>query len=295
MKQIIIYVCIIIFVLCILYFFYQNSLESFASYNNNEFIKQRLRSRGWDINPISNGYLAINSKNTREMQLICDTGFNGNNGMCCADGKYNSRGVCCDYGSMNDGYGNCIPSSNTATNTLTKFDNDISQSIDIQYHKTEEQLMDEAEITDVTFGNTYVYDENGNKIPYPFSSVQGEITYYTPGSYPFGPANYVPNYENAIYFSKLTGQSTTMPVYNTAKMRGGFCSYFSDQPKEKEIACSQLDPNECASTNCCVLLGGSKCVSGDSAGPTYTTNYGDVFLRNKDYYYYQGICYGNCE
>lgn len=278
-------ICIIVFVIFILHFFCQNTFEPYI----NETKKQ-----GWNLEKITNGNLYINANNNKEIQIICDTGYTKSNGMCCGNGKYNSKGICCDYGLVNDGNGKCIEPIEDTTDTDTKYDNDISQSIDIQYHKTEDQLMGEAQPSDVQFGNTYVYDENGNKIPYPFSSVQGDLTYYTPGSYPFGPSNYVPNYENTIYFSKLTKQSTTTPVYNTAKMRGGFCSYFEDQPSQKEIACSQLDPNQCASTSCCVLLGGSKCVSGDSAGPTYKTNYGDVFLRNKDYYYYQGLCYGNC-
>lgn len=237
------------------------------------------------------GIIILLSFFMNDLYTIHET-FEGDESVICEDGQYNADGICCDNGLVNNN-GNCVVS--IIPTILTKFDKDISKSIDIQYHKTDAELLDEAEPSDVTFGNTYVYDENGNQIPYPFSSVQGDITYYTPGSYPFGPANYVPNYENTIYFSKLTGQSTTTPIYNTAKMRGGFCSYFSDQPKEKEIVCSQLDPNQCASTNCCVLLGGEKCVSGDMSGPTYTTNYGDVFLRNKDFYYYQGVCYGNCE
>jgi hypothetical protein len=181
------------------------------------------------------------------------------------------------------------------SNTDTKYNNDLSKIIDIQYHKTEAQLMKEAQPTDVQFGNTYIYDKNGNTIAYPSSSVQGSITYYTPGSYPFGTANYVPNYENSIYLSKLTGLSTTTPIYNTAEMLSGFCSYFRNQPEKKEKVCNQLQSNECASTNCCVLLGGSKCVSGNERGPSYKTNYGDIFLRNKDFYYYQGKCYGNCQ
>lgn len=181
------------------------------------------------------------------------------------------------------------------SNTNTKYNNDISQLMNIQYHQTEDQLMAEAESYHVQFGNTYIYDKNGNSIAYPSSSVQGSITYYTPGSYPFGTTNYVPNYENSIYLSKLTGLSTTTPIYNTAEMLSGFCSYFRNQPEKKEKVCNKLPSNECASTNCCVLLGGSKCVSGNENGPSYKTNYGDVFLRNKDFYYYQGKCYGNCQ
>jgi len=200
-------------------------------------------------------------------------------------------------GNSNSISGSTIISGNgiSDSNVDTKYNNDLSKSIDIQYHKTEAQLLSEAQPSDVQFGNTYIYDENGNKIAYPSSSVQGNITYYTPGSYPFGTANYVPNYENSIYLSKLTGLSTTAPVYNTAEMLGGFCSYFRNQPERKEKVCNELPSNECASTNCCVLLGGSKCVSGNENGPTYKTNYGDIFLRNKDFYYYQGKCYGNCK
>lgn len=213
----------------------------------------------------------------------------------CERKKYLTDGIYCDYGLVNDGNGFCVDPAKNNTDNYTKYDNNNTQFIDVQYHKTEDELMAEAQPTHVTFGNTFIYDENGNRISYPFSSVKGDITYYTPGTYPFGPSNYVPNYETTIYFSRLTGQSTTKPIYNTAKMKGGFCSYFSNQPSQKEIACNQLDPNQCASTTCCVLLGGEKCVSGDTSGPTYTTNYGDIFLRNKDFYYYQGLCYGNCE
>jgi hypothetical protein len=226
-------------------------------------------------------------------KLKCEKGKYNSKGMCCDKSKYNTDGICCDFGLVNVN-GNCIVPIMKKKDTITKYDNDISQSIDIQYHKTEDEILEDAQPTDVTFGNTFIYDEDGNKIPYPFSSVQGDITYYTPGSYPFGTANYVPNYENAIYFSKLTGKSTTMPIYNTAKMQGGFCSYFENQPRQIESTCSKLDKNECASTSCCVLLGGEKCVSGNDVGPTYKTNYGDAFLRNKDFYYYQGLCYGNC-
>jgi hypothetical protein len=207
----------------------------------------------------------------------------------CGNGLYKSNGKCCPIDTVNV-EGNCM----SAADANIKYQKDISQLINIQYHKTDEELMLESEPTDVQFGNTYVYDENGKKIPYPFSLVQGNITYHTPGSYPFGTTNYVPNYEDSIYLSKLTGQSTTMPVYNTAKMLGGFCSYFEEQPQQTETVCKTLEPNECASTNCCVLLGGAKCVYGNQSGPIYKNNYGDAFLRNKDFYYYQGKCYGNC-
>jgi hypothetical protein len=175
-----------------------------------------------------------------------------------------------------------------------KYSNDISQSIDIQYHPNEQQLLANAAATDVTFGNTLIYDNTGKVISYPSSSVQGNITYYTPGSYPFGTANYVPNYENTMYLSRLTGISTTSAVYNTEKMANGFCSYFENDPLQQEKMCNKLNPHECSSTSCCVTLGGSKCVAGNESGPFFNINYSDAFLLNKDYYYYQRKCYGNC-
>jgi hypothetical protein len=43
-----------------------------------------------------------------------------------------------------------------------------------------------------------------------------------------------------------------------------------------------------------VLLGGSKCVSGNENGPSVKSNYSDILVRNKDSYMYMGKCYGNC-
>jgi hypothetical protein len=41
-------------------------------------------------------------------------------------------------------------------------------------------------------------------------------------------------------------------------------------------------------------LGGSKCVAGNEHGPAIQSNYGDAFLKNRDFYYYKSKCYGNC-
>jgi len=81
---------------------------------------------------------------------------------------------------------------------------------------------------------------------------------------------------------------------NPAYMYGGVCTYFKDQPTKLEDACQKMDSNTCASTSCCVLLGGKKCVSGNDQGPTVRSNYSDVYVPNRDFYYYQGKCYGNC-
>lgn len=208
----------------------------------------------------------------------------------CENGTYKSNGICCPTNMVNI-KGNCM----SMADANSKYQKDISQLIDINYHESDIDLMKKAQSTDVQFGNMNIYDDNGNTIAYPASTLQGSITYYTPGSYPFGPSNYVPKYEDSIYLSKLTGLPTTTPVYNTAKMQKGFCNYFENQPREKETVCNQLSSDECASTNCCVLLGGSKCVAGNISGPTFKSNYGDTLIQNKDSYFYQGECYGNCK
>ncbi len=66
-------------------------------------------------------------------------------------------------------------------------------------------------------------------------------------------------------------------------------------PTDLEMKCNSLDTETCSTTSCCVLLGGQKCVSGNLEGPTMKSNYSDIFIVNKDVYYYQGECYGNCD
>jgi hypothetical protein len=64
---------------------------------------------------------------------------------------------------------------------------------------------------------------------------------------------------------------------------------------EKETKCNALSKDVCASTSCCVLLGGTKCVAGTEAGPTFSEAYQDPVVQNRDYYYFQNKCYGHCK
>lgn len=122
----------------------------------------------------------------------------------------------------------------------------------------------------------------------------GAVTYNEPGYFRFGPSNYVPNYEDSVYLSRLTGLSYAMPVTDTGSQLSGFCAFNKSNPGQTETECNKMDKNTCASISCCVLLGGSKCVSGNESGPTMKSNFGDIYIKNKDHYYYQGKCYGNC-
>lgn len=184
--------------------------------------------------------------------------------------------------------------SNASTNvdfSNNKYSNDSRSIMNVQYHISESDLMKQ---NDLSFGQTWVYDTSGNKVAFPSTKVQGNIVYYTPGSYPFGTSNYVPNYEDTIQLSKTTGISTTTPFISETKS-SGFCNYSKTSPTMVENSCRSLNKDTCATTDCCVLFGGATCVAGDQYGPTQKTNYGDVFIRNKDYYYYRGKCYGNCQ
>jgi hypothetical protein len=88
--------------------------------------------------------------------------------------------------------------------------------------------------------------------------------------------------------------SNLKKIQDTASMLGGFCQHYKNNPDKLEEICRSTDKNKCGSTSCCVLLGGSKCVYGNENGPHMKANYSDIFVRNNDFYYFQGKCYGNC-
>ena len=81
------------------------------------------------------------------------------------------------------------------------------------------------------------------------TNVQGDINYYDPTTFRFGAATYVPNYEDSVYLSRTTGQSTVGEILNPAYMLGGVCSYYKGQPDQLEEACQKLDKNTCSFVN----------------------------------------------
>jgi len=166
-------------------------------------------------------------------------------------------------------------------------------NVGVQYHATTSSLTASASESLEQTG-TWVIGPSGNKILIPWSDVTTESTYYQPGSYPYGPSNYVPNYEDSVYLSQTTGQSQNGAYKDAGSIASGFCAQNAKDSISVEQKCNALDANTCASTNCCVSLGGQKCVAGTEFGPTMHSNYSDIYVTNKDYYYYQGKCYGNC-
>lgn len=147
---------------------------------------------------------------------------------------------------------------------------------------------------DPNLGKYWMFDSEGKLIEVNTESNKSPILYYVPGAYKFGASNYVPNYEDSVFLSRTTRESQLTPVVNTASQLGGFCTQYAGNTIKLEEKCAAQDLNACASTSCCVLLGGQKCVAGGENGPKNVANYSDYNLKNRDFYYYQGKCYGNC-
>jgi len=173
-------------------------------------------------------------------------------------------------------------------NLKTKYNTD---NLNVEYHKPEEDIKKEdPENKDIW----RLFDSGGKEHDFPAPKIEGEILYQSPDTFPYGSSNYVPTYEDSVYLSRTTNETYMHPYESTETKMGGFCAYYKNKPMELEKKCNQLEKNVCASSSCCVLLGGSKCVAGKKNGPYLASNYSDRFVRNKDFYYYNGKCYGNC-
>ena len=168
-----------------------------------------------------------------------------------------------------------------------------SNNYRMQYHDDTNTIIKNA--SDNNTGVVWVV-KNGKLTGLPQSDVstKGSMLFYQPGSYKFGPSTYVPDYEDSVFMSRLTRQSYATPITSTTSSLGGICNQYKDSPEQLEQACRSVDKKTCASTSCCVLLGGGTCVSGDEKGPTMKGNYNDPAIPKRDFYYYQGNCYGNC-
>jgi hypothetical protein len=167
-----------------------------------------------------------------------------------------------------------------------------SNNTDITYH-SDPVINSDENIAGV--GKMWVKDKSGNLRSIPYSDVKNTTLYYETGSYIFGPSSYVPNYEETTLLSKYSNKiNVDSNIYGSASQKSGFCEATKSSIYEREQKCNQIDHDMCASTDCCVLLGGEKCVAGNQNGPSIKANYSDFLVVNRDYYYYKGKCYGNC-
>ena len=210
------------------------------------------------------------------------------------DGYYNNSGIVTSipYGYTSNPEKTSI-SINMDYSKKTSSSNYDSNNYNITYHTDISSGGTYADSITAGAGKTWIIDKSGNLISVPHSDVTGTTLYYEPGSFRFGPSNYVPKYEDSVYLSKLTNTSTVSEIYDTARIGAGFCNSLM-HPHELEQKCNSLDKNTCASTRCCALLGGQKCVYGNETGPFFKVNYSNFLIKNPEFYYYQGKCYGNC-
>lgn len=183
--------------------------------------------------------------------------------------------------------------SGTDTSIDMSNNNYNTDNLDLLYHDTIEDIKKQTDDLGQGVGSTTVM-KDGKLVTIPYVANFTLPTYYQPGSFVYGGATYVPNYQDSVYLSKTSGMYTYKDIYPTTSQLGGFCDFYKNDKTALEQKCNKLDLNACASTSCCVLLGGSKCVSGGDSGPSMKANYTDPFIDDKDYYYYQGKCYGNC-
>jgi len=76
--------------------------------------------------------------------------------------------------------------------------------------------------------------------------------------------------------------------FHNNEIHNGFCGKY-ESTNYLNTKCNQLTSTNCNLTNCCVLLNGNKCVSGDMNGPTKIN---DI---DYNFYLHKNTCYGNCK
>jgi hypothetical protein len=169
--------------------------------------------------------------------------------------------------------------------------NDISNNVNVQFH---DDYSGEKDKYGNPAGTSYIREKDGSTKAMLPTGLGVTPTYYKPKDYVYGSLTYVPNYEDSVYLSRTANMFIGKPMVETSSIQGGVCNYYKNNPDQLEQACQHMDPNVCASTSCCVLLGGAKCVSGSQNGPKMKSHYSNTLIPNRDFYYYQSKCYGNC-
>jgi len=161
-----------------------------------------------------------------------------------------------------------------------------------EYYGTTITDADGNETTDYDPDNVYTSDTSDNLMG--INYLDDNMYYSSNNTVSYVTGAYVPTYEDSVYLTRSSLVSNAKPMYESNEALSGFCSYANYDTSQKEIICNALEKEVCASAQCCVLLGGAKCVTGDEHGPTMKENYNDPKIAVKDYYFYDGKCFGNC-
>lgn len=262
--KIILILSIVLLCLAIYFLLYKNQEGYYSSYSQSAVVDGDVTQNG---NSYINNLDEVNNSYDGNTYVSGNTYIDGTHANYLIDGN------------------SFISSGNTNVNYRYNKDN-----LDITYHPDATTILQNSSMLSDTIVSK---DASGNEILIP-KNIEGPHIYYEPGSFKFGASTYVPNYADSIYLSKTTGEVNTGKYMDTTSTLGGQCEYYKESPIKLEEVCNATRPDKCASMSCCVLLGGSKCVAGNESGPIMKSNFADIFVKNRDFYYYNGKCYGNC-
>ena len=70
-----------------------------------------------------------------------------------------------------------------------------TSNVDVDYHISEEELRKQERHN---LNAVYIIGENGRPVAVNMETTQSFPTFYSPGTFPFGAAAYVPTYEDAV-------------------------------------------------------------------------------------------------
>ena len=153
--------------------------------------------------------------------------------------------------------------------------------------------------------------QNGNSIIPPsgapddsYGKINGDLTFYAPGSYMYGADNYVPSYAASVLLSPMIGVNAPLRPIRGEGQGGGRVNEMVDSVcspdsgasvLDMEAYCQKLSPEDASSKTCCVALGGKHAMSGNDQGPYNRSIYTNPMVSGAtDYYIHLGKCYGNC-
>ena len=264
--------------------------------------------------------------------------------------KSDTVGIKADSGNVNmDADGNPVLGSWADTTWTADREGDDGKDINEIFHKSwyegeygkngEEQYKPTSEDTRYRLGGGWGYSSDPlvtAPLDDSYGKINGDLTFYAPGTFMFGADGYVPSYVNSVLLSPMLGVNA--PVHNQKKgfqsgsggsdgsggwtnatNADGYPYNYVDRQKrqieydskntvcdavaqgmasvmDQEAYCSSMnnDPKKCSISPCCVSLGGSVCLAGDAQGPLNKTAYTNPMYGRKDYYVYNGKCFGNC-
>jgi len=81
----------------------------------------------------------------------------------------------------------------------------------VVYHDSAEDIQKQMG-TDPSANLIMVLDKSGKLVQIPISQTANDTTYYEEANLRYEPSNFVPTYEDTVYFSKLTGLGYQTPI-----------------------------------------------------------------------------------